>query len=154
MADLNEIYLLRRYVEQFNKELTADLVAQVNRNRWIKSGRLLDSINDTTITDFNNRIILTLNLVDYYVFFDGKKRKTSTVKAKTKGVDAKTKRVSVRAFKGGTNIASSTNKNNFVDKTINRLLPITEKSINNTLSNDIAKAIEASIGNQTINVNL
>ena len=57
MSDLNEIYLLRRYVEQFNKELTSDLIAQVNRNRWVKSGKLLDSINDTTITDFNNRIL-------------------------------------------------------------------------------------------------
>lgn len=73
MSDLNEIYLLRRYVEQFNKELTSDLIAQVNTNRWIKSGKLLDSINDTTINEFKDKIILTLNLVDYYVFFDGKK---------------------------------------------------------------------------------
>ena len=154
MSDLNEIYLLRRYVEQFNKELTSDLIAQVNRNRWVKSGKLLDSINDTTITDFNNRILLTLNLVDYYVFFDGKKRKTSGVKASTKGVNAKTKRASVRAFRGGTSIASTTNQNNFVATTIKKLLPLTEKSINDTLSKDIAKAIEASIGTQTIKVNL
>lgn len=154
MSDLNEIYLLRRYVEQFNKELTSDLIAQVNTNRWIKSGKLLDSINDTTINEFKDKIILTLNLVDYYVFFDGKKRKTSSIKARTKGVNAKTKRASVRAFRGGTSIASSTNQNNFVARTIKKLLPLSEKSINDALSNDIAKAIDASIGNQTIKVNL
>lgn len=82
------------------------------------------------------------------------KKKTSSIKARTKGVNAKTKRASVRAFRGGTSIASSTNQNNFVARTIKKLLPLSEKSINDALSNDIAKAIDASIGNQTIKVNL
>ena len=153
MSDLNEIYLLRRYVEQFDKELTDDLISQVKSNKWIQSGKLLDSIGDTTINEFDDRVVLTLNLADYYVFFDGKKRKTSRVKANTKGVRAKTKRASVKAFKGGVKMNAS-NQNNFVSRTINKMLPLAEKELDEKLSNEIAKAIEASIGNQTIYVNI
>jgi hypothetical protein len=153
MSDLNEIYLLRRYVEQFDKELTDDLISQVKSNKWIQSGKLLDSIGDTTINEFDDRVVLTLNLADYYVFFDGKKRKTSRVKANTKGVRAKTKRASVKAFKGGVKVNAS-NQNNFVSRTINKMLPLAEKELDEKLSNEIAKAIEASIGNQTIYVTI
>jgi hypothetical protein len=142
--DLNA-RMLERYVAEYGEMLKQDIIAEIKRNNWIRSGQLLRSV-DPTVKTFTDKVLLDINIADYYAFLKTGK-KARDIEGKKKAIKAETKRVTSKAFKSGAPVKNIEKKNNFVGDIIRKKLPIIDKDLTKKLDADIQKMIDKEIKN-------
>lgn len=137
--------MFERYVVQYGEELKDAIIAEIKRNNWIRSGNLLSSV-DPTVKTFTDKVLLDINIADYYTYLKTGKR-ARDLEGKAKAVKAATKRVTSKAFKAGAPVKDIERKNNFVGDIIRKKLPIIDKDLTQKLDADIQKMIDKEIKN-------
>jgi len=144
--------ILKRFVDEQGKDLAKSITDEIRKNNWIRTGNLLRSV-DPSIKAFKDRVLLDINIADYYALLKTGKKRTSSVNRTS------AKRVSARSGRLTTNIASKAaplkiaeTKNNFVADIIKKKLPIYEKNLAALVEKDIQKKINSEMKNIKIKV--
>jgi hypothetical protein len=146
--------MLERYVKDYGEDLTKAIIAEIKNNNWIRTGALLNSV-EYTIKTFTSKTLLDININDYYAFLKtGKKRKTPVQGANAKKASGSSKPVSSKAFAAGKTVTNIEMQKNFVGDIVKKKLPIYDKKLEKSLNDDIQKALNSTIKNQTIKVNI
>lgn len=132
--------VIKKYVDKFGKEATNEIIQQIKRNNWIRTGSLIDSIEYNN-QELNNKFITTIEFNDYAQYL-----KISSKPKINENIVPRTNKISSKVFSQGVNIDLKVS--NFITDTINPILKrfdydaiakeITEKIIND-LKNNIEK---------------
>jgi hypothetical protein len=139
--------ILKRFVDQQGKNLAKSITDEIRKNNWIRTGNLLRSV-DPTIKVFKDKILLDINIADYYALLKtGKKRTSSVSETSAKRVSARSGRVSMNTMKIIKNVEQQTN---FVSDIIKKKLPIYEKNLAALIEKDIQKKINSEIKNTKV----
>jgi hypothetical protein len=144
--------ILKRFVNQQGKELAKTLTDEITRNNWIRTGTLLNSVQ-ASIQTFKDRVLLDINIADYYTFLKtGKKRTSSVSSASAKRVSARSGRVGANTMANSAPIKNVETQKNFVADIIKKKLPIYEKNLAALVEKDIQKKINSEMKNIKITV--
>jgi hypothetical protein len=141
MASINDT--LKRFVDEQGKELAKNLVNEITKNNWIRTGNLLRSV-DSSIKVFKDKVLLDKNIADYYTFLKtGKKRTSSVSSTSAKRVSARSGRVSRNTTANSAPIKNVETQKNFVADIIKKRLPVYEKNLAALLEKDIQNKINS-----------
>jgi hypothetical protein len=129
---------IKIYVDQFGDKLIQDVTEKILKNKWVRSGTLLNSLEFGTET-FRNSIKGELFIQDYYQYLVDGRRKAPKVEASTPRVTANTGRISQQTQTRGIEVPS--NKTTFVTPLINQNITFFEREIVPQIEKDITKLI-------------
>jgi hypothetical protein len=139
--------ILKRFVEQQGKVLAKTLTDEIRKNNWIRTGALLNSVQ-STIQTFKDKVLLDINIADYYTYLKtGQKRTSSVSAASAKRVSARSGRVGANTMASSAPIKNVETQKNFVADIIKKKLPIYEKNLAALVEKDIQKKINSEIKN-------
>ena len=143
---------LKRFVNEQGEQLVKNLVNEIKRNKWIRTGNLLKSV-DSSIKVFKDKVLLDINIADYYKFLKtGKKRVSSVSNASAKRVSARSGRVGTNTMANSAPIKNVEIQKNFVGDIIRKKLPVYEKNLAALLEKDIQKKINTEMKDIKITV--
>lgn len=133
----------KRYIQTYGKEIVDDIVAEIKRNNWIRTGTLLNSVQDNYVYS-NNGVTLEINIADHFQYLKTGKRARNKG-TETKSISASTRAVTARASSQRAPIANIERQNNFVGDIIRKQLPVIDKDLTEKLNSDIEKMVNEKI---------
>lgn len=135
---------IERYVKLFGEKLIDDVVQKIEKNNWISSGNLLNSLEFTTET-FKDKVVGSLNIAGYYQFLKDGAQKTR--ETETRKLTVRTSAVTAQAY--GQRLQVPDNKVTFVTPLLaqdikyfdEKLVPQIEKDVIKIIEDNLNKAI-------------
>jgi len=133
-----EINNVKKYFDEFGEKLIQDIVEKINKERWVKSGNLINSLNFSSKNEGGFKLLGELEIADYYAFLNASRRQSSGLT--TKRVTSTTKRVNVTTKRLATTTQNL--RETWVTPIINNNIENFKKVIENEIDKEINKKIK------------
>ena len=140
---------LQRIIQSYGTKLKDDIITQIKRDNFVRSGFLLRSVQ-VNYANVQDDIVLELSIADHYQYLKtGKKAKL----AKTKGLSSATATSYLKKLSNSDRVVLNIlGQNNFVGDIVRRGLPMVEKELTQRLNEDVERIFNLKIKDRTFKV--
>lgn len=140
---------LQRIIQSYGKKLKDDIINQIKRDDFVRSGFLLRSVQ-VNYANVQEDIVLELSIADHYQYLKtGKKARL----AKTKGLSSATATKYLKTLSNSDRVVLNIEKQqNFVADIVRKGLPMVEKELTQRLNDDVEKIFNEKIKDRNIKV--